>query len=113
MGRDGKGDVKIRAVWEEFVHIGNPPVNLNLGTDGAEAALAGFWNMADLLWVVGAGERGEPETFRLSAVDDLPDVEGHVPFDLTAIEGKEEIPVFLKNLFECERGFAGRFHTGQ
>ena len=66
--------------------------------------------MADLVRVVRAGERGEPETFRLSAVDDLPDVEGHVPFDLTAIEGKEEIPVFLEDLFECEGGPAYCLH---
>ncbi len=71
MGRDGKGDVRIRAVWEEFVHIGNPPVNLNLGTDGAEAAFAGSGNVADLVRVVWAGERSESETLRISTVHDL------------------------------------------
>ena len=68
--------------------------------------------MADLLWVIWTSERGEPKSLRLSAVDDLPDVEGHVPFDLIVVEGKVAIPVFLEDLFECEWGFSDCFHDG-
>ena len=68
--------------------------------------------MANLLWVIRTGKRGEPKTFRLSAVYNLPDVEAHIPFDLILVNVKEGIPVFLENLFECERGFGDSFHNG-
>ncbi len=110
LGRYGEGDVKIGAVWEKFVHLCDPSVNLDLGADRAEAAFAGSGNVADLVRVIWAGERGESETLRISAVYDLPDIEGHVPLDLTAIEGKEVIPVFLEDLFECEGGPAYCLH---
>ena len=69
--------------------------------------------MTNLVRVIWAGERGEPKPLRLSAVDDLPDVEGHVPFDLLAIGVEEAIPVLLEDLFECEWGFGDSFHDGQ
>ncbi len=44
--------------------------------------------------MIGTSECSESKSLRLSAVDDLPDVEGHVPLDLTVVRWQGNDPSF-------------------
>ena len=58
--------------------------------------------MADLVWVIGANKGGIAETFRFSAIHDLPNLVGYMEGDYRSESREEPDPVFLENLFESE-----------
>ena len=102
----------IGAVWKHSVHFRNPSVHLDFGAYRAESAFAGFWNVANLIRVIGAGKCEKAEAVRLSAIDNFPNIVSHIPCDQHRAGGKEGGPVFLENLFESERAFGDSFHNG-
>ena len=58
--------------------------------------------MANLIWVIGASKCGKAKTIRLPAIQNFPDVIGHIPSDGRLVNGKESVPFFLEDDFESE-----------
>jgi hypothetical protein len=89
--------MKIRTVRKKPVHVCDPLINLNLGTDRTKAAFAGMRDMAYFRRMDGTSKCGETETIRFSAIHNLPDVVNHIPGNQCLMASKERIPVLLKD----------------
>nr|VFK54856.1 MAG: hypothetical protein BECKTUN1418F_GA0071002_10591 [Candidatus Kentron sp. TUN]VFK60152.1 MAG: hypothetical protein BECKTUN1418E_GA0071001_10571 [Candidatus Kentron sp. TUN] len=74
--------MEIRAIRKQPIHISHPFIDLNLGADRTETTFARFWNVGDLVRMIGAGVGGITETSRLPTVHDLPNVVGSREGDL-------------------------------
>jgi hypothetical protein len=89
--------MEIRTVREKPVHVCNPLIDLNFGTDRTKAAFAGMRNMTYFRRMDGTGKCGETKTIRFSAIHNLPNVVSHIPSNQCLVDSKERIPVFLED----------------
>jgi hypothetical protein len=61
-----------------------------------------MWDVAYLGRMNGAGEGRKTEAIGLTAIDNLPNIEGYVPGNYTIMFGKEFIPIFFEDFFKAE-----------
>jgi hypothetical protein len=102
--------MEIRTVWEKPVHVCNPLIDLNFGTDRTKAAFAGMRDMAYFRRMDGTGKCGETKTIRFTAIHNLPDVVSHIPGNQCRVISQERIPIFLENELKGNRTFLDGFH---
>ena len=76
-----KGDMEVRTVWKQVVHVCYPFVHLDFRTNRTETAFTGMRDVAYLRRMSGAGERGKSEASGLPAIHHFPDVVGYIPGD--------------------------------
>ena len=60
--------------------------------------------------MVGTSKGRETEPIRFSAIHDLPNIESDIPSNQRRVDGKESIPVLLKDELQSDRALLDGFH---
>jgi len=61
-------------------------------------------------WMIGTSKGRETEPIRFSAIHDLPNIESDIPSNQRRMDGKESIPVLLKDELQSDRALLDGFH---